>query len=250
MAMADWFGQSDFDIRHEWGRDGARRVAARGDVAVIVDVLRFSTTVVAAVANGWQIRPCASEQEVVESSLRGEIADGRNAAAALSPLDYRQQASVTPPPVVALQSLNGATCSRIQGAARVIAGALVNATAAGKYLEKRVMDGARVTVVSCGERWEESGADGPLRFAMEDYIGAGAIISAIRRGRKSPEALACEGAFLAVHDRLPEVLESCGSGIELANKGRIEDVKFAARLDSISVVPGLAGGIYVRWSGE
>ena len=41
----------------EWGVSGAKRAAERGDVVVVVDVLRFTSTVVAAVAAGATVYP-------------------------------------------------------------------------------------------------------------------------------------------------------------------------------------------------
>jgi 2-phosphosulfolactate phosphatase len=249
--MDEWFGQSDFQIRHEWGRDGARRAAARGDVIAIVDVLRFTTTVVTAVANGYLVYPCRQVDDAPENieTFAGTHID-RSGRFTLSPLDFDETPAVDSRPIVALASPNGAACSRLANPSLTIAGALVNATAVGKYLTKCVMDSVAVTIVSCGERWEEGCEDGPLRFAFEDYVGAGAIIAAIEHGRKSPEAVASEGAFLAARARLPETLESCGSGIELADRGRIEDVRFAARLDSIPVVAAIVQGVYYPWTGR
>jgi 2-phosphosulfolactate phosphatase len=249
-AMDTWFGQAGFQVRHEWGREGARRAASRGDVLAIVDVLRFTTTVAAAVANGYPIRPCRDEPDAEQAVFAtGCIRGGKGTRFTLSPLDYPPpQSAAEACPAIALPSPNGATCSRVEGAPLILAGALVNASTAGQTLESCIRAGRFVTVVSCGERCEEPGEDGPLRFAVEDYIGAGAIITAIESSRKSPEALACQGAFLAVKDRLAETLESCGSGIELAAKGRIEDVRFAAQLDCFPIVPALVAGMYYPWA--
>jgi 2-phosphosulfolactate phosphatase len=249
--MNEWFGQAGFEVRHEWGRDGARKAAARGDVLAIVDVLRFTTTVAAAVAKGYLVCPCRRLHEApAKIEMFADRTVDRSGDFTLSPLGFAGQAEVENMPIVALASPNGATCSLMTSASLTIAGALVNATIVGRYLTKCVMDSVPVTVVSCGERWEESGEDGPLRFAIEDYVGAGAIIAAIESGSKSPEALACQGAFLAVKERLTETLEACGSGVELAAKGRLDDVRFAARPDSIPVIPALVAGVYYPWAGD
>lgn len=42
--MASPFDQSRYQVRMEWGTSGLERVAA-SDVVVVVDVLRFSSTV-------------------------------------------------------------------------------------------------------------------------------------------------------------------------------------------------------------
>ena len=53
-----------------------------------------------------------------------------------------------------------------------------------------------VTILACGERWKQPNEDGELRFAIEDYLGAGAILSALPAAlARSPEARVCQGAF-------------------------------------------------------
>src|SRR5688572_4164864 len=45
------FDQSRYQVRLDWGLEGLRRLAP-ADIVVVVDVLRFSTTVIDAVAGG------------------------------------------------------------------------------------------------------------------------------------------------------------------------------------------------------
>src|SRR5947209_9363220 len=54
---------SEYAVNVDWGRAGAVRAAARGDVVVIVDVLSFSTACAAAAAAGASIYPAASIEE-------------------------------------------------------------------------------------------------------------------------------------------------------------------------------------------
>ncbi|MDP9822983.1 hypothetical protein [Nocardioides massiliensis] len=53
--MADLFGQGEFGVRLDWGPTGAQ--ATRADVAVVVDVLSFSTPVTVAVERGMRVFP-------------------------------------------------------------------------------------------------------------------------------------------------------------------------------------------------
>ena len=100
--------------------------------------------------------------------------------------------------------------------------------------------GRRVAVIACGERWP----DGSLRPAVEDLIGAGAIISYLA-GSKSPEALAAEAVFAAGRTDLHRVVAACGSGQELIRRGFRTDVEQATRLDCSGSVPLLRGESYV-----
>ncbi|HKX30067.1 MAG TPA: hypothetical protein VJ302_20425, partial [Blastocatellia bacterium] len=51
------FDQSEFEIRCEWGRQGASLLAPISDLLIIVDVLSFSTAVEIATARGAVIYP-------------------------------------------------------------------------------------------------------------------------------------------------------------------------------------------------
>ena len=58
--MVSPFGQRPFDIRMEWGPRGARELVDEGiAVAVVVDVLSFTTSVTVAVARGTAVLPLA-----------------------------------------------------------------------------------------------------------------------------------------------------------------------------------------------
>jgi 2-phosphosulfolactate phosphatase len=105
--------------------------------------------------------------------------------------------------------------------------------------------GRAVTVLACGERWLTPVEGEELRFAVEDWLGAGAILSYLDLD-KSPEARVCEAAYRGVRDRFEETLLGCGSGIELCEKGCEEDVRHSARLDLYGTVPLLAGGRLVH----
>jgi 2-phosphosulfolactate phosphatase len=95
--------------------------------------------------------------------------------------------------------------------------------------------------VPAGERWQ----DGSLRFAIEDLIGAGAIIAKLK-GRPSPEARIAVSAYEAVREQLLAVLEQCSSGRELIERGFDEDVRLASMLNCSEVAPVLVDGAYQR----
>jgi phosphosulfolactate phosphohydrolase-like enzyme len=121
-------------------------------------------------------------------------------------------------------------------------GALVNAKAvagAVSYLLSAV--GQRsATVLACGERWQVPDEEGVLRFALEDYIGAGAVLSALPFAQ-TMEAQACGATFQAMQDHLEAILWECDSGQELRAKGLGEDVRFAAQLNIYDTAPVLRG---------
>jgi 2-phosphosulfolactate phosphatase len=84
-----------------------------------------------------------------------------------------------------------------------------------------------------------------LRPAIEDLIGAGAILTHLS-GQRSPEALLATVAFEGVAGRLLEQLTSSASGRELVERGYRRDVELASQIDSSGVVPILTGEAFNR----
>jgi 2-phosphosulfolactate phosphatase len=216
---------------------------------VIVDTLRFSTATATAVHYGAEIFPCLPTEDAGALAARvgGRAAGGPAAPAgagfSLSPVSY---VGVAPGTRVVLPSPNGATCARYAGAVPYLfVGALVNATATAAAVA-RVLDSAAlgVTVVACGERWPVPAEDEPLRPAVEDELGAGAILAALaaRGHSQSPEAEVSAGAFQAAVPRLEGLLWDSGSGRELRAKGLAADVRHAARLDLYDCAPAMQDG--------
>lgn len=124
---------------------------------------------------------------------------------------------------VVLPSPNGSTCAvtAAEAGATVVAGCLRNASAVASWLTAQALP---VIVIAAGERW----GDGSLRPAVEDLLGAGAILARLT-GSTSPGAAVAAGAFKALAERVPETLAGCASGRELAEKGRVTDVDWGGR---------------------
>ena len=97
--------------------------------------------------------------------------------------------------------------------------------------------------MACGERWPEPNEDGALRFAIEDYLGAGAVLAALG-GPASPEAQVCVAAFLGARADWPPSSGSARAGASYAQQGFGEDVRHAARLDCYDAAPLLRDGAF------
>ena len=224
------------------GRRGAREAAQRGDVIVVVDTLSFSTSAITAVHNGGIVFPCAKDEDPTAFAKRvnAEAAVGRpdvpqQGRFSLSPHTYF---NIEPNTRIVLASPNGATCSRYaRDVPTLIVGTLINARAAAKALTHIIntTDHA-ISLLSCGERWPDPDEDGPLRWALEDDLGVGAILSYLSCD-KSPEARACEGTFLHLRDELSTSLTNCPSGRELCDRKFSKDVTHAAHLNWCDTVP-------------
>src|SRR5262249_39315882 len=148
---------------------------------IIVDVLSFTTSVEVAVQNGAIVYPCnasADEAKKYAGNLGAEVASPARSLStySLSPASLQRIVSGTK---LVLPSPNGSALSSLAGAVPAFAGCLRNARAVA---EKAQQFGRPLAVVPAGERWD----DGTLRFAVEDLLGAGAIVSCLR-GTRSPE---------------------------------------------------------------
>ncbi|WP_337007186.1 MULTISPECIES: 2-phosphosulfolactate phosphatase [unclassified Microbacterium] len=218
--MPSTFDQSTYQVRLDWGTAGLSRLAP-ADIVVVVDVLRFSSTVIDAVA---------SEQSVVSAETEQWSRNGAAVVAATSP------------------------------EATVLVGGIRNAAAVARAvqeIQERRQARTSVAVIAAGEV-DDGGA---LRFAVEDQLGAGAIILALSdRGidHTSPDAAVAAEGFRALRGALRHMIGASGSGRELAAgveaTARIEAsgltptaVADAAVLDAVDVVPVLHEGAFTRF---
>ncbi|WP_421379432.1 2-phosphosulfolactate phosphatase [Bacillus salacetis] len=250
------FDQTPYDCRLEWGRRGAREAAERGDILIIVDVLSFSSAVVSALHHGALIYPYPPDLDGIEYArlVEAEYILGRAEAArkgkpTLSPVSFNEGQGGKK---YVLASLNGAYCTWIaSGVPALLAGSLLNASAAAAAANKiRKKVNCSITIVPCGEQWSDvKGHDDTLRPSVEDYLGAGAILSCLK-GSKSPEALVCENAFNSSRSKISDLIWECGSGRELRERGFGNDVKHCSRLNALQVVPSLLGDHFVPFSEE
>jgi 2-phosphosulfolactate phosphatase len=228
------------DVGFDWGLTGARSLVADagpGDLAVVVDVLSFTTTLTVAVERGILVHPypwAQADAAAYAERRAAVLAVGRRAglepgAVSLSPQSFEGLVGVA---AVVLPSPNGSTIAYALADAglQVVGASLRNAAAVARLVSERE---GRVLVVAAGERWP----DGSLRPAVEDLWGAGAVLAGLTRGSLSPEAGAAAAAYDAVRGRLAEVLPASVSGRELAAAGFAGDVSLAAEEDVSVVVP-------------
>jgi 2-phosphosulfolactate phosphatase len=232
MQSGEWARQGDFEVRFGWGVAGVEVLA--GDLIVIVDVLRFTTAVEAAASRGAVVFPYRWRDESAAefaASVGARLADGTDRLGpSLSPLSLLAMEAGE---AVVLPSPNGSTCAAVaeETGATVVAACLRNAAAVGEWAAAR--SGA-VSVIACGERWP----DGSLRPALEDFLGAGAVLSGLP-GSRSPDARAAVAAWADASADIESTLLQCPSGRELLERGRDEDIYYAAQVGVSEVIPVL-----------
>jgi 2-phosphosulfolactate phosphatase len=267
---APWHSQDNHLVRLEWGALGSaflvRYAAERGSavIAVVVDVLSFTTCVSVAADAGTVVLPYRWRDASVES-----FAAGRGAAVAVSRSVARREGGISLSPKsvrdageigsLVLPSPNGSTITTVlaEAGATVVAASLRNGAAVGRWLADRFRSSSGaapvVVLVPSGERWP----DDSLRPAVEDAWGAGVVAAALVESLEhqagplllSPEVESALAAFTAVRGRVDEALAMCSSGRELIEQGFAEDVAIAAELDSSRAIPVLRDGAFTTHVG-
>jgi 2-phosphosulfolactate phosphatase len=217
-------------------------VALAGGVAVVIDVLRASTTMVTALANGAAcVIPCAdveTARQVAAKETAGQaLLGGERGGVRIEGFDLDNSPASYPRSRVAGKTIvftttNGtAALFWARGAARWLIGSLVNRRAVADALRK---DGRPVHLVCAGGEGE-----GPL----EDELGAGAIADALAEMCEIAADTALEHAI----DRwktassspatLQQSLSHCAGGRNLRRIGFDADIPRVAAVDSINLVP-------------
>jgi phosphosulfolactate synthase (CoM biosynthesis protein A)/phosphosulfolactate phosphohydrolase-like enzyme len=216
----------------ELGPNGAKRASEQRHVIVVVDALRATSTIVAALAGGMtSVRPVATVDECVGDVTAGERGghkiphlDYDNSPGAFATGQHRGQQ-------LCLTATNGAEC--LLSAARneyaiVLAGALTNASAVAKAaLALAQRYACDITIVVAGRN---------NQIAVEDQLTATQIALAIPGSEVRGSV-----PMLVSDDFLIDFLNS-ESGRNLSELGCVQDVILCAQKDSFTTVPILKNG--------
>lgn len=237
--------QNRFDVRCEWGADAIEYLYESTDVFIIVDVLSFSTCVEVATSKGATIIPYKYKDESAKSfaaEKNAELAVHRTEPGqfSLSPVSmFTAEKGMR----IVLPSPNGATLSIMCAGKITLCGSFRNAKSVAE-LSQRL--GKTVTVISAGEKWP----NGNIRFALEDALGAGAILSYMN-GSFSPEATALRNLWVDTQEHLFNVLQECTSGNELITRSSEQDIDIASEVNITSNVPILTDDAeYVSYTSQ
>jgi 2-phosphosulfolactate phosphatase len=220
--------------------------ALEDSVAVVIDVLRATTTIVHALAAGaTEVIPCLEVDEARQIAARlgqdavlgGERGGVRIAGFHLgnSPDEYTPR-SVGGKTVV-FTTTNGTRAMRICGRARrVLIGAFVNLSAVCRELAKEAV----LHLVCAGTQHE---------ITREDVLLAGAIVEELSKsgGAKglNDQAEIALGAWRSAATRLSEgenlanLLRVSRGGRNLVEVGHGADIELAARVDRLDFAPQL-----------
>ena len=214
----------------------------QGKTAVIIDVLRATSAMVAALASGVQaIRPVATVEECtgwVQQGYIGAAERGGEVVAGFpignSPLAFMRAGFENA--LVALTTTNGTKAMHMaQSAEIIVAGAFLNLDAVTRFL----MDSSHSVVLVCAG-WKDN-------FNLEDTLFAGALADALRP-HFSP---ACDAtlAAMAMYNHhasdLMGAIEQSAHFKRLAKLGIEEDIRFCMQPNQFDLVPILKEGLLV-----
>jgi len=203
------------------------------DIAIMVDVLRASTTMTVAMQNFSRIIPVKSILEAQEIARKYDaVLAGERRGAAIEGFDTGNS-----PPQISKISGNTLVITTSNGTrimdkmkANVLVGSFVNA----KAVAKRAIDLAEthIEVVMAGVEGN---------FAIEDFLGAGEIISNLLNNELEEMALA---SYLAIRDKnmVDEAIKNSRSARKLGEIGLSDDVDFCLKRNIYDSVPVYANG--------
>jgi 2-phosphosulfolactate phosphatase len=242
------FGQSDADVRFEWGPVGAAQLV--GACVVVVDVLSFTTAVTVVTSRGMAVYPRRWDDPATGAFAAehdAQLVVRRRALSAERPWSLSPAVLRTAPvtPRLVMPSPNGSTIAAavVDSTETVVAASLRNAATVGRWLVAHGYGTSTrpVVIIASGEKWR----DGSLRPALEDGLGAGAVLRHLRSAGcgLSVEADAMAGMYDATGD-VEAALRSCGSARQLVKAGYGADVDVAAELDCEETVPVVHDGAF------
>lgn len=224
-------------------RDIARAVK-RGDIIVVIDVLRCCSTIVMALTNAADgVTPTRTVKEArvlherhpkfILAGERGGIKP-KGFDLGNSPLEFFPQ-KVKGRQIILTTTSGTKAIILSKDASYVFAGAFLNARAiAQKSFKIAVQEKTGISLVSAG-------IDG--YFSLEDFLCAGAIAQGFPADNveNSDAVVAALLAFRRAHKSLNRVIQSGHHAQRLERLGFREDVKFCCRLNVFQIVPFLKG---------
>ncbi len=226
-----------------------KNVELAGKLVVIIDVLRASSTIVTALANGCsgsgfipifspeqakeEAQQFAKERVLLGGEREGKKIEGFDLGN--SPREYKRE--VVKDKTIIFSTTNGVkTLEIIKDARRIIIGSFLNLQAVCNYCTNYQGD---ISIICAGR-------DG--QFSLEDAACAGMIINSLRDvfpgGLQEVDAnLTAQLLYEKFGNNILETLRKSQHGRYLESIGLSEDLKFCSQLDFYHIVPILRDGI-------
>lgn len=214
-----------------------------GRVVAVIDVLRASTTIAAALASGARsVVPLGSAEQVIERGrayARSEVRlAGERRMLAVPGFDFGNSpreftTDAVDGRTVLLATTNGTPALLAAQSARdVVVASYVNFSAVLVFLRAALRGGTSVTLVCAGT---------DRQFALEDAACAGRYVRALVRRRPETQindaARSCALLDRRYGPRLDLLFMDASHGRALADAGFADDLAFCAQLDALPLVP-------------
>lgn len=242
--MLDHLTAAELSVRLGIGYRSSLIAAERGDVIVAIDVLRCSSTIVTALANGAKaVIPVKSVHEARSLSKRhgailaGERKGLRQAGFELgnSPLEYRQEK--VQGRVIVLTTTSG-TKAIVLGkkAKEVLVGSFLNLSATATRASKTARSSR------CGISLVTAGTQG--RFSLEDFLCAGALSDLLAKKGASLDD-GCISAARAYRESRSDLQSAMKEGVHakyLESIGLGGDVGYCAQTDIFDIAAVYGSG--------
>ena len=229
----------------ELGAKDAYKAARRGDVIIVIDVLRATTSIITSLANGAKsVTPVATLKEATKLHdehpdyvLVGEREDHKPEGFDLGNSPTTLTKERLHEKNIILTTTNGTKALIKSKESRWVAvGAFLNAQAvAGKTVEISSRNRTGISFVLAGEK---------NRFSMEDFLCAGAITERFPENavELSDKTMAAFLAFKGAKHSLLESIQNSKHGQDLTKIGFSKDVEFSCQLDIYGIVPFYRNG--------
>jgi 2-phosphosulfolactate phosphatase len=227
-------------INCEWGIEGINKYSSDSVVTVIIDVLSFSTCVDIALSKNAVIFPYRFKDDsaIQYAKTNNAVLASFNRSKDSYSLSSASLKNINKGTRIVLPSPNGSELSLSSKSKVTMCACLRNYRAVAESINSI---SGNVVVIPAGEKWP----NGTIRFAIEDFLGAGALLSELK-GELSAEANAAKKLFESIKPELYDFVSGSLSGRELIEKGFPEDVDLALELNAGISVPVLKNKYYVN----
>jgi 2-phosphosulfolactate phosphatase len=233
------------DVSLEFIASDAGKAVTRGDLVIVIDVLRTTTSIITAISSGASsVIPTETLKEAYQLRKRHPdylLVGERNG---LKPrgFDFGNSPQELASKEICGKNLIITTTNGTKaliGSKRakwVLSGGFLNAGAvAKKAIEISDEEQMGVSFVLAGEE---------DRFSLEDFLCSGAIVERFPRSHAhlSDETLAAMAAFRQIRSNLCESIAEGKHAKHLIELGLRRDIEFSCKIDVFTVIPLYANG--------
>lgn len=224
-----------------------KNIELAGKLVVMIDVLRASSTIVTALANGCRgfipiLSPDQAKKKAQQFEKEGVLLGGEREGTKIagfdlsnSPREYKKEA--VKDKTIIFSTTNGVkTLEMVKSAYEIIIGSFLNLQAVCDYCTNYKGD---ILIICAGRE---------SKFSLEDTACAGMIINFLRDvfpiARQEADAnLTAQLIYEKFGNNILEILRTSQHGRYLESIGLGEDLKFCSQLDFFHIVPIFRDGI-------